>query len=187
VEIEDGVAPERRGDCAAERGADGDGRGRRRSRERVRREQRVRVLHQIRYRGALGRVEEGRDGEERRAYRVDDRERREARREQEAERENGACDVGRYHHAASVHAVNDDAREGAEEEEREVSRYRVERDRAPDATRVRELYDEREDGDVVQPVADLGDDLPRPEPPEVRVRREPFSIGPCPAPAFFLR
>ena len=58
-----------------------------------------------------------------------------------------------------------------------MSRYRVERDGEPDAACARELYDEREDGDVVQPVADLGDDLPRPEPLEVRVRREQPSVS----------
>ena len=135
------------------------------------------MTDEVWYRGALGRVEEGGDREERRADDVDDGERPPTARQHEAEREGGAREVGGDHHAAAVHAVNDDARDGAEQEERQVARNRVEGDGAPDLLRVGELDGEREDGDVVQPVADLGDDLPRPEPAEVGVLPEQAAVG----------
>jgi hypothetical protein len=58
-----------------------------------------------------------------------------------------------------------------------VARDGIDGDGASLARRAREFEREGEDGDVVEPVADLGDDLPRPQVPEVGVAPEQLPVG----------
>jgi len=93
-------------------------------------------------------------------------------REQKSGGENGANYIGHDHDAPAVRAVNDDAGDGAEEEQRQVARDGIDGDGASLMGGSGEFEREGEHGDVVEAIADLGDNLPPPEMAKIRVPLE---------------
>ena len=97
--------------------------------------------------------------------------------EQEAEHYDSARDVARDHYVTAVEAVGDDAGERPQNDARQKARDEHEADGAP---RTRQTQNEREQGDGVEPVAELADDLAEPEQTEVAVAPQQLDVARAP-------
>jgi hypothetical protein len=93
--------------------------------------------------------------------------------EQEAEHDERAQHVARDHDGAAAHEVGDDAGERPQHDGRHEARDEHEAD---GAARLRQLQHERVDGDGVEPVAELADDLPEPQLSEVAVAPQQLRV-----------
>ncbi len=174
VDDERGVAAEKCRGGAAERRADDQRRRPRARGNRVGHDE-IPSGHDVRNRRGACRLEEaaradrhGRDdvGEPDHRWRPD---------EEEAQDDDPADEIGGDHDSPPIEAIDHEPGGGPDERDRQKLHDHQQRDRRG---RADQLEQERVQGDVVEPVAELADDLTKPEQPEVPVVPEQLDDRP---------